>query len=376
VALLLAGEPAGAGQDAPPAAAAAAEEHVPAAAAPLLAEGETRYRAGDCAGALESFRGAEAAGARSGLLFYQIGYCRALGGDAEGGLEAKRRAVPYFERSIEAGRGGIDPYYYLAAICFNDLQDRGRAVAVAQRGMAAHASGAFGPLGGEELFRLGRLIGFVLDADPQHADPALVRRQTAAYRQAADVLRRSPAANRPYLILAATTVAERAREAGSRDVAIRYYGYASNADPMQEPPARALLGIALEAVSRGDLRQAADAWAAIRGPGDAKTTAQYGLRLARKALEHPAPLPDSLAGAPIASLDRAALERGLLAAADVLRAAARAAAEAVSDESVPDAEEVERQGALFLALALAYLRQGHDIRMFVLSNQLTPLIFR
>ena len=30
----------------------------------------------------------------------------------------------------------------------------------------------------------------------------------------------------------------------------------------------------------------------------------------------------------------------------------------------------------FVALALSYINQGHDLRMFVLSNQLAPLIFR
>ena len=349
------------------------EERVPAEAEPFLEKGGELYEAGKCREAMEAFRQAEAAGARSGQLFYRMGYCVGVLGDAAAALRSRRRAIPYLEHRIETEAGGVDPYYYLAALYFNDLDDREQGARIAHRGIEAHTSGALGDLDGEQFFRLGRLYGFALEASAAEDRAALERRRTQAYRAAADGLRRQRSPNRTYRILAAMAVGDAAQAEGDTVTAIEYYGRASLTDPMSPAAAEALQVIALAASRRGDLEEAAAAWLAIRGPDALKTPAQYGLRLARRALAY-GELPDTLQDEPIAGLDAAGLERGILEAAQVLRAAAAAAA--AGEEAGPDPEEVKRQRGIFLALCLALLNQGHDLRTFVLANQLAPLIFR
>ena len=179
--------------------------------------------------------------------------------------------------------------------------------------------------------------------------------------------------NRTYVVLAATAVGEAARRDEDIMMAIEYYGRASGVDPTTLAPAEALGELALAASRRGDLQEAAAAWQSIRGPGHLKTPAQYGLKLARKAIAH-GELPRSFEDRPIAGLDRAVLERGILDASNVLREEAIAAAAAVS--SGLDPEEVKQSRGLFLALSLEYVNQEGDLRTFILANQLAPLIFR
>jgi hypothetical protein len=140
---------------------------------------------------------------------------------------------------------------------------------------------------------------------------------------------------------------------------------------MQEAPGFALNDIAREALAIGDYPTALAAWEAIRGPDDAKTAAGYGMRLVRRAAAY-GPLPSKYEGKEIASLDKAALERGILATAEVLRAPAAGGA----DPGAPGAPAAAEQEGSFLALLIAYLNQDQDLRGFVLQNQLVPLVFR
>ena len=177
-----------------------------------------------------------------------------------------------------------------------------------------------------------------------------------------------------------THLVSAARRAGDTATAVEFFGRISRVDPLHEFAGSSLFAIGGEAIRRGDLEGALAAWTVIRGPDTPKTTAQYGIRLVRKALAY-GELPTTFEERPIASLDAATLEQGILTSADVLRRAAVAASagEAEGPTSEPDApplEEVERQQRLFVALCLAYMNQGNNIREFILAHQLIPLVFR
>jgi tetratricopeptide (TPR) repeat protein len=356
----------------------APEEVLPEAARGHLDGGRELYRRGDYREALEAFRAAEAAGARSGLLFYQMGFCHKSLGDAAAEREYKEKSIPYFQRQIDDGLGGVDPYYYLAAVYYQDMGEREKGDEVVRKGVAAHRAGRLGEdLPGESLFRLGRLYGFALTgatpgAPPAIADPeraaALEEQRLEAYRRAAHDLLRDRQANRVYLFLSLDEVAAAAVKAGRWDEAIEAYGTASSADPLRPEPGQALLGLGRDLAGRGDMERAVQAWRAIRGPGNVKNQANYALRLGRQVVAH-GDLPADLDGRPIAALDRSTLERGILDAAQFLR-------EAESGQFSADPQEVHRQRGLFLALMMSYLEKGNDVRGFTVQHQLVPLVFR
>jgi len=371
-----------------PAAAAEREgvETIPAAAAGDLDRAEELYRGGDYSGALQAFARAEAVGARSGLLYYRMGYCKSQAGDHAANLELKNKAIPYFERQIKKRVGGPDPYYYLAAVYYQDLGDAAKGDEVTLRAVKAAKGGKLGKeLAGDQIFRVGRLYEFAKGhfERPPSRDVAQAEEMEAkrleAYRRAVEKLSADPEGSQVYLTLALTEVGKAARAAGDTAGAIEAFGQLSNMNPLNDVAGSALLEIALAASREGDLETANKVFRSIRGPDGPKTQAQYGMRLAQKALDH-GKLPEEYDGQPIVGLDRGTLERGIQASAAVLREAilAQAAAEeaGVSEADVPDLEEVERQRGLFLAMLLSYMNQGHLIREFVVANQLIPFLFR
>jgi len=356
-------------------------EVVPAAAQADLAAASDQYRRGDYAGALEALTRAESAGAKTGLLYYQMGFCQRMLNNPNANLDRKRRAAGYFGASIAAGTTEVDPYYYLAATYLQDLGDMAKGYEVAAKAVEARRSGKFNrDLPGDAYFRLGRLYGFSLQANQgalASPDPEvkasvlqLAAEQVELYRLAAEKLESDPVANKVYLILALNEVGGAARNAGDLAAATAAYGRASDLDPLQETPGYALNDMGREACVAGDYPAALAAWEAIRGPDEAKTAAQYGLRLVRRAVDYGV-LPTQFEGKEIASLDQATLERGILAAAEALRAAA-----AEADPNAPTSEAPGEQQGTFLALLIAYMNQGLDVRGLVLQNQLVPLVFR
>ena len=358
-----------------------AVDSVPDAAQADLAAGFASYRAGKYREAVVSFQGAMAAGARTGLMYYRIGYCHEVLGDHQANLDYKRRAVPYLSRQIEDGKDGVDPYYYLAATYYNDLAQPDQGDRVAGRAMEAYEAGRFGDdLDAEELFRLARLSGFALEAlsRPGKAGGAanavrrqeLQRRQVFTFRRSVQALEKQEPRNRSYLVLALNEMALITEQAGNVMEAVRLYGHASRTDPTDADAGRALTRIGMLAIDQGDLALAEAALLNVRGPHDLKSPAQYALRLVRKASAH-GDLPTRYQEQPISGLDRLSLEQGILEAAVTLRMG-----EAAADVDAAGAEEFRRQQGIFYAMMITYLRQGFALREFTVANQLVPLVFR
>jgi len=274
-----------------PAAAAEREgvETIPAAAAGDLDRAEELYRGGDYSGALQAFARAEAVGARSGLLYYRMGYCKSQAGDHAANLELKNKAIPYFERQIKKRVGGPDPYYYLAAVYYQDLGDAAKGDEVTLRAVKAAKGGKLGKeLAGDQIFRVGRLYEFAKGhfERPPSRDAAQAEEMEAkrleAYRRAVEKLSADPEGSQVYLTLALTEVGKAARAAGDTAGAIEAFGQLSNMDPLNDVAGSALLEIALASSREGDLETANKVFRSIRGPDGPKTQAQYGMRRRRK----------------------------------------------------------------------------------------------
>lgn len=346
---------------------------VPPDAEEALERAREAYALGDWQEALAAYGEAERAGARTGSMLYRMGYCHAATGNPAEARRYQREALRYFEDRIARKTGGIDPFYFAAAACINTLEEPERGAEFARKGVEAAEAGTLGEMDGEEWFRLGRLYGFLLEA-PDVADrEARVERQMEAYRRASDLLAAEGSRNHTYRFLAAYEVGRWAREQGDRETAVEYFSRASSQDLTSVPVATALNELAVEACRAGELELAAKAWLGIRGPGSMKTPAQYGLKLARKGASL-GELPTEYQGRPIAGMGRADLEQGMMETGEILRT--EAMARAAQEDSGQDPEVVEAARRSFIALALSYLIQGHDIRMFVLGNQMAPLIFR
>ncbi|MGD8376220.1 MAG: hypothetical protein PVF68_08770 [Acidobacteriota bacterium] len=372
-ALVLAVAVPAAGKEEPPEAEAVPRAVVPPDAEEALERAREAYALGDWEEALAAYGEAERAGARTGSMFYRMGYCHGTTGNAAEARRYQRDAVRYFEDRIARKTGGIDPYYFAAAACINTLEEPERGIAFARKGVEAAEAGTLGEMDGEEWFRLGRLYGFLLEAPDVMDRDGRVERQMRAYRRASDLLAAEGSRNHTYRFLAAFEVGRWAREQGDRETAIEYFSRASSQDLSSVPTATALNELAMEACRAGELEQAAKAWLGIRGPGSMKTPAQYGLKLARKGSQL-GDLPTEYQGQAIAEMDRAGLEQGMMATGEILRT--EAVARQAQENSGQDPEAVEAARRAFVALALSYLIEGHDIRMFVLGNQMAPLIFR
>lgn len=363
------------------AAAAASEERVaemrPPAAEADLARGREAYQSGDYAAALQAFQKAEGAGARFGLLFYQMAYCHAAMGDAGAQHRQLQRAVPYFDAEVQAGSTGVDSYYYLAAVYFQELPDRVKAAEVVAKAIEADAAGTLGDdLSGDALFRLGRLYSFALELESPGSSEHRSKLETLrleSYYKAGEKLLRTRNANQVYLHLALDEVALAAMRDRRWEDAIDAYSKASASDPSRSGPAAALLQLGRDLSGSGDLEGAIKAWRGIRGPDGPKTQANYGIHLMRRIQAH-GDLPDSFEGRTLASLDAPSLVRGILDAAGFLKAAMPGEETMEGGFSV-DPSEVDRQEGVFLALMLNYFERGKDLRTFTVQHQLVPLIF-
>jgi tetratricopeptide (TPR) repeat protein len=346
----------------------------PPAAEPALERGEASYQKGDYAAALEAFQQAEGAGARFGMLFYRMAYCQGALGQKDEQLALLGRAVPYFEAEIEKGRGGVDAYYYLAAIYLQDLPDGDRAEKVVARAVEADKAGKLGAeLDGDGWFRLGRLYSFAVElADPGKPDEDLEARRLHAYGQAAEMLVRTRGANQVYLQLALQEVAQAALRDRRWKDAIAALSRSSMSDPMRPEPALELLRLGRDLSRQGDLELALEAWKGIRGPDGPKTQANYGVHLLR-AIQAYGDLPAMVGGQAVRQMDVPTLERGILDAASFLKSASPEA-EATGGFSA-DPEEVKRQRGIFLALMLVYFERGNDLRTFTVQHRLVPLVF-
>lgn len=352
-------------------------EQRPEAAEAALAKGREAYQSGDYAAALQAFQDAEAAGARFGLLFYQMAYCQVSLGDKKAQRQLLARAVPYFEAEVQSGGAGVDSYYYLAAIYFQELPDRVKAAEVVQKAIQADAAGTLGEdLDGDALFRLGRIYSFALEFEPPGGSERraeLEKSRLESYYNAAEKLLRTRNANQVYLGLALEDVAQAAMRDRRWADAIDAYSKASASDPLEPGPGTALLRLGRDLSARGDREGALKAWQGVRGPDGPKTQANYGLRLMRRILAH-GDLPVLFEGRPLASLEAAALVSGILEAAGFLKTVMAGDEMAVGGFSA-DPEEVRRQEGVFLALTITYFERGNDLRTFAIQHQLVPLIF-
>ncbi len=364
-----------------PVAAAPAAEGVsderPEAAEAALTKGRVAYQSGDYASALQAFQDAEAAGVRSGLLFYQMAYCHASLGDEPAQRRLLERAVPYFEAEVQSGGAGVDSYYYLAAVYFQELEDRVKAARVVLKAIQADAAGTLGEdLDGDALFRLGRVYSFALELEPpgeSERRDELETLRVESYYKAAEKLLRARNANQVYLHLALDDVAQAAMRDRRWADAIDAYTKASASDPRRPEPGAALLRLGRDLSARGDREGALKAWLGIRGPDDAKTQANYGIHLMRRIQAH-GDLPASFEGRALASLGADFLVRGILDAAGFLKTAT-AGDEMAAGGFSADPAEVRRQEGVFLALMITYFERGNDLRTLAVQHQLVPLIF-
>ena len=284
---------------------------------------------------------------------------------------------PYFEAEVQSGSAGVDSYYYLAAVYFQELPDRVKAGQAVQKAIQADAAGTLGEdLDGDALFRLGRIYSFALELEPHGASERrgeLEKLRLESYSNAAEKLLRTRNANQVYLRLALDDVAQAAMRDRRWADAIDAYSKASASDPLQPGPGTALLRLGRELSARGDREGALKAWQGVRGPDGPKTQANYGLRLMRRILAH-GDLPVSFEGRTLASVETAALVSGILEAAGFLKTVAAGDEMAVGGFSA-DPEEVRRQEGVFLALMITYFERGSDLRTFAVQHQLVPLIF-
>jgi hypothetical protein len=320
------------------------------------------YDRGDYAAALPLLTQAAAKGPHTGILMYQVGYCRdVVQHDAAAKKEAWGEAETLLEKEVAAPGGAtLERLYYLMRL----KADHGDNAAMAQYARQGIEQYEKGPnpnaLTGEDWFRLGRLHEFL--QEPSEAE--------AAYRRSVSDFKKRPGTNPIYHALALLRVADDDLQAAHYDAAVTGFeeALALGVKGVEVPPYRHALAL----LGAGRFEQAADRFAADR---DAATMseAQYGADLARKAQAcGPFDAADREAEAAQSTSDAALVAR-IREAGKAFRAARQKYSYKPGDALSPELTQAQRQ---FVILMRERMLRDKTIQDFCLQEGIADLVRR
>jgi tetratricopeptide (TPR) repeat protein len=311
----------------------------PAGAAASLESARAAYDRGDCAEALPGLEAAAAARPQDAVLHYQLGFCLERERRSEEAKEHKRKATALFETQAAAGKNW-EPFYYLAALAAQDLDDAERARIHAQEGLALLPAPQ--RMDGVACFRASRMAKFA--GRPEE--------EATWMRQAAERFMKQPSPPAVYaaeaLISAGQGALDKGENAPARD-------FLERAASLTEGARGAWYLGGVARLRLGDAGGALENFRRLNEEPE-RTEAQYAVRLMERvpALKDlPGALPDSRVIKDLSISDFGAALRPACAG---------------------EWKEASRPAAL--ALLVELLRRGQPLRETVLSNGCVDLLFR
>ncbi len=317
-------------------------------------EGSKLYDSGDYDAALPLLEKAAQKGLKDGDLYYQLGYIYDRKGRPEKSREFREKALPLLQERSASRDGTLETWYYLTALYANLNRPEEMKKAAAE---GIRRFGEAPGLGGEDLFRLGRLYQFAGEGG----------KGAAAYHRAVEAFEGGEDPNPTFRSLA--LLADARTDRGSRHYAdaSRKFQQAAALSPGNAPPP---FDLALAHLGAGELDQAKGEFDRVQDP-DRSSEAQYGADLARRLKEAGGALDRTPDGKTPMELDNTALEAALRSAAESLRKAREAPASGKGAAGSDRAPE-----RLFFSLAAEWMLRGNPIREAALSGGYADLIRR
>ncbi|HXV78115.1 MAG TPA: hypothetical protein VD788_17525 [Candidatus Polarisedimenticolaceae bacterium] len=323
------------------------------------------YDAGRYAEAGEILERLEAEGKLDGGLIYRLYYCRRQANDPRA-TETLSRSIEPLEREA-AGAKTLEPSFYLVN-AYQNLGRRAEMLEAARNATRRVETGALDePATGLERFRLGKLYA---DSDNPEQAERWFRSAIDSFDLAAD------ASNAAYDRWASGYLADAAFAREDYVAAAQYYGRLVERG---EPTTTGLDRLATARARAGLYQEAGKAWrqAELLDPANANR-ARYCYRLAEAA----ARLPGVSAAAPDGRLWTQLSADELTRTMQEQAAAVKAVHERIEAAKPLDQEErsrfrteLEQARPVFVAAALEFALQGHNIRETAFFGGYAPLIF-